>query len=214
MNLPKNYFKLSVGLLVAVAITVVFSLRSFAAPDVATYLVDPVLAQDCTGTLTVKNGSVSVNGNTVQTGATVISGNIIATSTGGTAIIDFGALGRVEIGEGTAVTLTCTGNTITVRANCRKTEVEVRRGQVTAGNEVIPAGKEKDIDGQVDVTATQGSDFKVECEGNKGGGGLWKGPGLLGLLALIGVGAGVAIGIAVGDEDSSSAAPPVSPARP
>ena len=215
MNLPKNHLKMSIGLMVALAVTVVFSLSSFAAPDLPASAVDPLLAQDCTGTLTFKKGTVTVNGNAAQTGATIMSGSVVST-TSGHAFVELGALGRVELSNHTTVVIICAGNTLTVRSQCGgKTDIEVKQGQVTAGSETIVAGQEKEFSGPVVFTSTGTVDMEIECEGDKGGGGLFTGPGLWGLLALIGIGAAVAIGIAVGDEDSGGvAAPPVSPARP
>jgi hypothetical protein len=39
----------------------VFTLRTFAAPEVKNVVVEPVLVQDCSGTLTVKSGQVSID---------------------------------------------------------------------------------------------------------------------------------------------------------
>jgi hypothetical protein len=145
-----------------------------------------------------------IDGNAALTGATVLSGSVISTSSNGGAVIDLGALGRVEVGDNTTVTLTCGAGSVQIRTNCAKTEVEVRSGTVEVKAptaETLAAGKKVTYDGAVDATAAGGVDVKVECEGHKAAAGYFVGPGLWGLLALIGVGAGVAIGIAVGEGD-------------
>ena len=191
--MASRMLKASITVLSAIALTTVFSLSVFAAPNL------PFQA----GTITVR-GSVSVNGNPVQTGATLMSGNTITTGSDGNAVVDLGSAGRVEVGDGTTATITFTGDSIQVTTTCR-TEVDVTRGavQVTSPTtETLNAGQDKTYDGGVSASATGGADFSVDCEGLKGGAGAWLGPGLLGVLALIGVGAAVATGIAIGDEDS------------
>ena len=210
MKLPTSSPRSSISLVLAIAVASVFTLRSFAAPEAA----KPHAAgtnQDCTGTLTVKAGRVTINGNAAQTGATVLTGSVISTSSNGKAIIDLGALGRVEVGDSTTATLTCVPGSLEIRTNCSKTEVEVRRGAVDIREpkvETLIAGKKQKYDGGVYLTAAAGVDVKVECEGGKAAG-LWVGPGLLGLLALIGVGAAVATGIAVGSNDRPIASSPI-----
>lgn len=211
MKLRTSYQRTSISLVLAMAVASVFTLQSFAAPEVSKTLVDPVLAQDCTGTLTVKGGSVTINGNPAQTGATVMSGSTIATSSG-KAIIDLGALGRVEVGDHTTVTLICAGGTLQIKSNCSKTEVEVRKGTLNVTSPsagTLNAGQKGNYSGGIDASATGGVDLEIECEGHKVGAGPFVGAGLLGLLALIGVGAAVAIGIAVGDEDGNAPSSPV-----
>lgn len=212
MKLRTSCQRASISIVLAMAVATVFTLRSFAAPEVTKAVVDPALAQDCTGTLTVKAGQVTINGNAVQTGATVLTGSTIATSSNGKAIIDLGALGRVEVGDNTTVTLTCAAGLLEIRTNCSRTEVEVRRGTVDVKSpkaETLTAGKKAKYDGGVDATSTGGVDVKVECEGRKVGAGPFVGPGLIGLLALIGIGAAVAIGVAVGGGDDSPASSPI-----
>jgi len=198
----------------ALMLTVItlFTLRSFAAPEVSKPFITSGDAQDCTGTLTVKSGQVSINGNAAQTGATILSGSIISTSSNGKAIIDLGALGRVEIGDQTTATLTCAAGSLEIRTNCSKTEVEVRRGSVDVRApkaETLSAGQKHTYDGAVDLTAGSGVDVKVECEGRKVAGGLFVGPGIWGIIALVGVGAAVAGGIAAGSNEPSTASSPI-----
>lgn len=211
MKLRTSYQRATISIAIAMAVATVFTLRSFAAAEITKPFVDPLIAQDCTGTLTVKAGQVNINGNAVQTGATVMSGSTIATSSNGKAIIDLGALGRVEVGENTTVTLTCTAGSLLIRSNCSKTEVEVRTGSLNVTSpkaETLAAGQKAEYDGNVDASSTGAIDVKVECEGGKVGAGPYVSAGLAGLLALIGIGAAVAVGIALGGGDESTSSSP------
>jgi hypothetical protein len=213
MKLWSSYQRASISVMLAIAIMMVFTLRSFAAPEISKVLVDPVLVQDCTGTLSVKSGQITINGNVAQTGATVMSGSTIATGSSAKAVIDMGPLGRVEIGEATTVTIICVGGALQIRSSCTKTEVEVTSGtlNVTAPTTAtLGAGQDADYNGGIEATSSGAIDVKVECEGSKTGAGPFVGAGLLGLLALIGVGAAVWIGIAVGDEEGVSPTSPIS----
>ena len=212
MKLRQSFQRASISVVLAVAIMMVFTLRSFAAPEIVTPLVDPMLVQDCTGTLSVKSGSITINGNAAQTGATVMSGSTISTSSNGKAVVDLGPLGRVEIGEGSTVTLTCVGGSLQIRTTCVRTEVDVKSGSlnVTAPTaKTVAAGSDETFTGGIEANSTGAIDVKVECEGRRAGAGPFVGAGLLGLLALIGVGAAVAIGIALGDEDGVSPSSPI-----
>lgn len=215
MKLRTSYSRTSISLVVAMAIATVFTLSSFAAPEATKAVVAPALAQDCTGTLTVKAGQVTINGNAAQTGATVMTGSAITTSSNGKAIIDLGALGRVEVGDNTTVTLTCAGGSLQIRTNCSRTDIEVRRGTVDVKSpkaETLAAGKKAKYDSGVDATSTGGVDVKIECAGGKAAGTARHiSPGLWGLLALVAVGGAVAIGIAVGSNDGAAASSPTRP---
>ena len=63
MKLPKGHLRALLSLVLAMTVTTLFTLRSYAAIDTKS----ETLAQDCTGTLTVKSGTVTVNGNASQT---------------------------------------------------------------------------------------------------------------------------------------------------
>jgi len=218
MRLRTSYRRAAMSVALTTAIVTVFTLRSFAAPEISKEIViDPLVAQDCTGTLTVKTGQVSVNGNAAQSGATVMTGSTVSTSSNGSAIVDFGPAGRVEIEDGTSVTLTCVGGTFQVRTTCSRTEVEVKKGSVnvtapTAAT--LNAGQKAKYSGAVELSGTGGAEVEVGCEGPKAPAGAAGGPfisgGLIGLLALIGVGAGIALGVALGGGDTN---PPSSPVR-
>lgn len=203
-----SYSKAFISVLLTMAVATVFTIRSFASPDLGKVGESTNHGvQDCTGTLTVIAGRVTINGNAAQTGATVLTGSAISTDSKGKATIDLGAAGRVELGESTSVTLICVGSSIEIRSNCSKTEVEVRRGTLevkTPKAETLVAGKEHTYEGAFDASSAGGIDVKIECEGRKGAGGLYVGPGLLGLLALAGIGGAIAAGIAAGGNEGTA----------
>ena len=214
MNLPLRNLKVLLSLMLAVTVTSLFTLRAFAASAPKAAAGEPAVAQDCTGTLTVKGGNVTLNGNAAQTGATVTNGSVVSTGDNGSVIIDLGALGRVELGHHTTVTIDCAGGMIHGRTTCGgRVRIENRAGQVNVTvpkTESIAVGKRETYDDPAEFTATTGSSVMIEC-GSRKAGGLLVGPGLLGLLALLGVGAAVATGIAVGNGETSSVGrPPVS----
>jgi hypothetical protein len=215
MKLPTRCLRAMLSLALALTVTTVFTLPAFASVETGNPSVNSVFAQDCTGTLTVKDGSVTVNGNAAQTGATVTNGSVIATASNGRAEIDFGGAGRVMIGRGTTVTIDCAGGTLSIRSNCSgKTEIEVKSGSVnvTAPSvDTIAAGKEGRYDGPTAFTVAAGSVLEVDCEGSRRAAGAFIGPGLVGILALLGIGTAVAVGIAVGEGDTGTGGnPPVS----
>ena len=214
MNLPLRNLKVLLSLMLAVTVTSLFTLRAFAANEPKAAASESPVAQDCTGTLTVKGGNVTLNGNAAQTGATVANGSVISTGDNGSVIIDLGALGRIELGHHTTVTIDCAGGMVHGRTTCGgKVRIENRAGQVNVivpKTESIAVGKHQTYDDPAEFNATTGSSVMIECGGRKGAG-LLVGPGLLGLLALLGVGAAVATGIAVGNGETSSVGrPPVS----
>jgi hypothetical protein len=209
MKSANKYVRPSISFFISLAVTTVFTLQSFAAPEISRLDADPKPFQDCSGLLTVKSGKVTINGNEARTGATVLSGSIIATNSDGEAIIDLGALGRVVVGDDTTVTLTCGAGLLGIRSDCR-TEIEVRKGTVDIKEpkiETLVAGKEETYDGVVVLSATDGVDVKVECDDDEAA---YISFGLVGLLALIGVAASVAVGIKLGEDDIM---PPSSPIR-
>src|SRR5689334_8900814 len=131
MNLSVRNLKVLLSLMLALTVTTLFSLRVYAANEPKAPVSEATALQDCTGTLTVKSGSVTLNGNTAQTGATVMNGSVIATGDNGSVIIDLGALGKVELGHHTTVTVDCATGTIHGRTTCGgKVRIEDRLGQV------------------------------------------------------------------------------------
>jgi hypothetical protein len=214
MNLPVRNLRVLLSFMLAVTVTSLFTLRVYAADEAKVAANESIPVQDCTGTLTVKGGNVTLNGNAAQTGATVTNGSVISTGGNGSVIIDLGALGRVELGHHTTVTVDCAGGTVHGRTTCGgKVHIEDRAGQVNVTVpkvETIMPGKHETYDSDAEFTAPSGSSILIEC-GSRKAGGLLVGPGLIGVLALLGVGAAVATGIAIGNGETSSVGrPPVS----
>jgi hypothetical protein len=116
MTITKIHYRAWLSALLALTLVATFSLSSFAASGAGDAtdeaITDSLLvSQAPTGTLTA-HGPVLVNGNEAKTGATITDGSVIQTRTGGHAIIELGAPGRVEMDPITAITLTMTSNSI------------------------------------------------------------------------------------------------------
>ena len=116
MRISRTPYRTWLSSLLSLTLATTFSLSSFAASGTAEStdeaIMDSLLvSQAPTGTLTA-HGPVIVNGNEAKTGATITDGSVIQTRTGGHAIIELGAPGRVEIDPITAITLSMTSNSI------------------------------------------------------------------------------------------------------
>lgn len=211
------YFRVFLSIMLAVAVTTVFSLTSFAAPDTSFKTLDPVAAiliQD-SGTLT---GKATINGNPTESGATVMSGSTISTGSD-SATIDLGTLGRIELRPNTTINLTFGAGAVTITSQCGTTEVDVKRGeaQLRRGSgdaQSIKAGEDEKFSGSAQITTSGATDLVIDCESRTGGGGAYVGAGLLGLLALIGVGGAVALGIAAGEGETGGVRIPASGEAP
>src|SRR6266571_2604643 len=209
MSLKSSYPRAAISVFLATAVATVFTLRSFATPE-KRYPPSDSDYQGCTGALTVKSGQVTINGNPAQTGATVLTGSVIATGSNGKAVIDLATLGRIEVGNNTSISLNCTPALLEITSSCGKTEVEVRRGTIDVKSpktETLTSGKKSKYDGGVNIASTGNVDVRIECEGHRTGIGPFVGPGLIGLLAVIGIGAAVAIGVASGGGGETVSSP-------
>src|SRR5690242_14664804 len=95
--------KVLFSLVLTLTVTSLFTLHVDAADDSKQSMAqalssDSFSVEDFTGTLTIKSGKVLINGNEVQTGATVTSGDIVTTNDQGRVIVDLGTHGRLELG--------------------------------------------------------------------------------------------------------------------
>jgi len=221
MKRLENYLRASISMLLALALASVFSLNSFAAPELEssgppeTVSGSPAPLQN-TGTL---RGTAIVNGTKMKTGATVLTGARIEDA-GETAIIDLGALGRIEFRPGAKFTLIYADGMVDVKSHCDHTWFAVRRGQAelrrpNGDKENFIAGQEKRFDGEADIVTPGATDLVIDC-GDKVPGVAWFGPGVIGILALLGLGTAVAVGVAIGDDSTTapSTTPPATPVVP
>ncbi|HLG14337.1 MAG TPA: hypothetical protein VJH03_07525 [Blastocatellia bacterium] len=210
--LSKTHAKTPASVLLAICLAAVFALGSFAAPEPANPAADEI-AQVTSGVLSGK-GQITINGNAAQAGATILSGSTIGTGSDGYAVIDLGALGRVELRPNTVIELTFTADGIHIKSPCN-VKVAVTRGQVAViapNAETINSGEDKRYEGGAEFNAAIGTDVILDCgsgagvalagatAGTAAGGGVI-GPGLTGVLILAGVGGAVAAGVAVGGQE-------------
>jgi hypothetical protein len=200
-----DHFRAHISLVLSVAIITVFSLSSFAAPEPAALADDPAPIDAAAGALTIK-GKVTLNGNDTQTGATVLSGSVIATGHEGNALVDLGNLGRVEVRDETAVTLTFNPKTVQVRSHCGDIKITVVSGQVELSQPevmTIRAGEEKEFDKIVEFLTNGVTEVAVDCDDEPVAAFIW--PGLGGITALI--------ILAIGDKGPRRRIPPLSPTQ-
>jgi hypothetical protein len=159
-----------------------------------------------TGQLTVKQGKkVTVDGNSAETGATILSGSRLVTGRDEVAIVDLGDLGRIEIRDNTTVTITFSPGKVHIKSDCDRTKIEVTRGEVDVKqpsvqillweNKGTDKERKETYDGSVEATTDGATDFIVDCGGKPPGfilAGWW------GLAGLVSVGAAIAVGVVVG----------------
>jgi hypothetical protein len=137
-------FRVALSLLLAAAIINCFSLRSFAAYVAGGANVDkksikaasPAALALRAGVI-VGRGSITVDGNRVESGATVFDGSTIVTGPDAYGWVDDGASGRVELAPGTTVTLSLPAATPPRQAQPRRTIRPVGSGpniSLKAGN--------------------------------------------------------------------------------
>ena len=133
--------KLTTGF-TAVAILCVYSMAALAIPT------------DVTGEISV-TGQVTVNGQTAVSNSTIISGSTIVTGAGSNAVVSLGKTGRVEILEGTNLTLNFSNTGIVAIVSSGKVRVANAQG--------VPATVTTK-DATVIADAGQANSFLVETE--------------------------------------------------
>jgi hypothetical protein len=169
-------------------------------------------------------GRVTVDGSFAKTGATILTGSTISTGPDGNAIIDMGALGRLEVGPNTTVSIVLTHNRAEVKSQCGHTRVTVMRGKtmVRSGSKTtLSQGQDTIVDGPVTLTAANNGEVIVACtdtpanssganppgSGSGAGGSVFAGK--IGVLALLGASGLIAAAVVThGFQGSGSTAPP------
>jgi len=121
MTISTSKLRAAISLTLTLVVMSVFTFSAFAAskrangPPGKNSLDTPVktLATASVGKL-IGTGRFSIDGNEVPSGATVLSGSVIATGPDGNATIDLGPLGRVELRPNTTITLVLSSNSVQV----------------------------------------------------------------------------------------------------
>jgi|HubBroStandDraft_6_1064221.scaffolds.fasta_scaffold347447_1 hypothetical protein len=169
-------------------------------------------------------GRVTVDGSFAKTGTTILTGSTISTGPDGDAIVDMGALGRLEVGPNTSVSIVLTHNKAEVRPQCGHTRVTVVRGKTTVrsgSKTTLSQGQETIVDGPVTLTAANNDEVIVACTDtpantngtNTSGSGAGAGgtvfAGKIGVFALLGASGLIAAAVVThGFQGSGSTAPP------
>jgi uncharacterized cupin superfamily protein len=175
----------------SLALVAAFSLSSLAVgPEANSDGPDGLMdSQAPSGTLTSR-GHVTINGNPVKTGATILSGSLIITGGDAFASVDMAGLGRLDVHLLTEASLFMGGSNVdvsmyrcgaitqTVPAGITGTvrlvykedyHVKVMRGQVTVKYDdgkkeaIVKAGENKVFKTATEVVAVGDSMFKIYC---------------------------------------------------
>ena len=105
------------------------------------------------GTLKQADGSVTVDGSSADSGASILSGSTISTARGSSAVVSLGKLGRVELAAETTVRLMFTDSVAAVAMidspNGRATIITQKTGNATP-----PEGGKLRVVGEVSVNGT------------------------------------------------------------
>ena len=238
MGSPKPTLRVVSSVALAFVVASVFTLSSFAASTKKGPTggnvggrVGKTLRDAPPGRL-VGTGRITIDGDEARSGATVLSGSVIATGTDGTAAIDLGPLGRFELQPNTTITLMFAPNSVQVRMNgggltahtlpgnaCRVTllskynKVMVASGEVkvdSVGTEkLLASGQESHFLFGAEATTAGESVFTAESETDRrvaaaaSSTGRTVSGGVVGAIGLAGVAGGVAAGIMLGSNNSS-----------
>jgi len=184
MQVLNTFFRSGLSLALALTLTTVFSLSAFAAPSGGN---DQTASSTLSGMLTGK-GRVTINGNAAQSGATVLSGSIIETGKDGSASIDLGPLGQVELQPNTSVTLVMMPGMVQmmvdnfgavsqtlpagvvgrVKMQSRAARFSVARGHVevstSGGQQALNGGEENSFNGASEAVISGDTSFQLESE--------------------------------------------------
>ncbi|HEY3135762.1 MAG TPA: hypothetical protein VGL29_06910 [Blastocatellia bacterium] len=121
MKVREAKHRVAISTVLALVVTSVFTLSSLAASNInhnptgekAVSRVSKLRLDAPAGKL-IGTGRITIDGEEVPTGATVLSGSKIATGPDGNATIDLGPLGRIQLSPNTTVTLVFSNNSVQV----------------------------------------------------------------------------------------------------
>ena len=112
-----------------------------------------------TGKVTLKqaDGTVTVNGTSAISGATVFSDSTVTTAKGSSAVVSLGKLGRVEVQEETTIKLTYTDEGYTVMLSQGRVRLSTPSGSATPTTATATTN-----DGSIVSTGRQAAEFLVD----------------------------------------------------
>ncbi len=177
--------------MLALALTTVFSLGAFAATSgekaAGSSFDDSSTSSKLSGILT-GTGRVTINGNAAQSGATILSGSNIETGQDGSASIDLGPLGQIELRPNTSVTLIMMPGMVhlmvdrfgvvsqslppgvigRVKMQSQSAHFSVARGRVevnsSGGQQTVNGGEENSFDGASEAVISGDTSFQLDGE--------------------------------------------------
>jgi hypothetical protein len=204
------------SLAVALAMVSVFNLRAFAAPA----------AENAAGPVAVlvSQGEVRVNGEPVETGATVLSGSEVETLSSGFAEVDLGRLGRVILEPATRLKLEVSAERLRVVTGAGLVRLRLAEGEMQLstglGKEIMRAGEVREVSGLKEAVASGRVVLTVSAlqdkqdqdqKGGGGGKGGFTNPPPWAWVLLLALAGGIVIGI---EKGGGHAPAPVSPIVP
>src|SRR5262245_37055760 len=114
-------------------------------------------------------GTLSLNGISAQSGATVFSGSIITTGHDGIASIDLGPVGRFVVRPRTSVTVTLNPTSATIADRAKGARVSVLRGEVSVtsagASRVLKAGDDARFAESIEAAMTSDTVFTIQDQG-------------------------------------------------
>jgi hypothetical protein len=154
------------------AVTTVFLLSSFAWAQQGKRMTgspaNPAIDKNLlVGSFLLCNGKVTLNGNKIEAGATVLSGSDIATGSDGEAVIELADVGLVDIKSDSKVTLISLPSMVKLTTPCEKIGIRVMRGQVevkTSGkSQTLKSDESGAFNDLIEATAAGTTNFIVGC---------------------------------------------------
>lgn len=245
MKVPEAKHRVAISIVLTLAVTSIFTLSSLAASNInhnptGEKVVSHVgeLRLDAPAGKLIGTGHITIDGEEVPTGATVLSGSKIATGPDGNATIDLGSLGRIQLSPNTTVTLVFSSNSIQVdisgggtmsqwlpsgvdghvRAGFAQVRYVVIRGQIEVrsahSTRKLYAGEAGTFNDPAEAVASGDAMLVAQVGGSRdtaGGAGPRSGRisvGTVGVVTLAGAAGAFALGVVAGRNDRSSSTLP------
>ncbi len=245
MKVRQAKHRVAISTVLALAVTSIFTLSSLAASNInhnptgekaVSHL--GKLRLDAPAGKLIGTGRITIDGEEVPTGTTVLSGSKIATGPDGNATIDLGRLGRIELSPNTTVTLVFSSNSVQadmsgggtmaqwlppgvdghVRVGSPQVRFLVTRGQVEVrsarSTRKLSAGEAGFFNDPAEAVASGDAMLVAEAGGSRdtAGGGVPRSGrisvGRAGVVTLAGVASSFALGVVAGRNYRSSSTLP------
>jgi hypothetical protein len=119
------------------------------------------------GSFLLCNGKVTLNGNKIEAGATVLSGSDISTGSNAEAVVELADVGLVDIKSDSKVQLISLPSVVKLTSPCDKIGIRVMRGQVEVKtsdkSHTLKADQSGTFNGLIEATTAGTTNFIVGC---------------------------------------------------